>query len=119
VHSDAWKSSQIGCIAALRLSICSHPHQLYLHSGCAELRRPLKCTVPAALANSALDGSGHGCGSWTGPRGLTQHEYFHVLSHRFLSRNKGRVKQMLPWTLAVFYLYYWWCFSCPPSKYLK
>jgi hypothetical protein len=26
---------------------------------------------------------------------------------------------MLPRTLAVFYLHYWWCFSCPPSKYLK
>jgi hypothetical protein len=26
---------------------------------------------------------------------------------------------MLPGTLAVFYLHYWWCYLCPPPKYLK
>jgi hypothetical protein len=116
LHSDAQKSSQIGCIAALRLSIFSHPHQLYLHSGCAELRSHLKCTVPASPADSSLYGPGHGCGSWNGPG---KYEYFHVLKHRLLSGNKGWVKQMLPGTLAVFYLHYWWCYLCPPPKYLK
>jgi hypothetical protein len=116
VQSVGIKLSQIRCMATLRISICSHPHWLHLHCEYGELRKPQYCTVPAAAADSGIDGSGHGCGRWTGPRGPIQHEYFHVLRHRFLSGNKDRVKQILPGMLAIFYLHYWWCFSCPPSK---